>query len=386
MSQLAIEQCFALALQHYQSGPLREADQLYREILEQDPTHVGALHYSGVLAHQRGQHAIAAYEESLRLRPNYAIAHFNLGTALEGTGEVDEAITHYRQAIVLRPDYAEAFANLGNALVKTERFDEAIAAYRQAIALNPKDAAAANNLGTTLASIERLDDAIAAFNHALSVKLDFAIVYSNLAIALAENEEIDKTIAALRSAIALGSNARLPHGKLLFRLQFHLDYDAQAIADKNRRWCQLYAQPLQQRIRSHTNDRQADRRLRVGYVSSDFRKHLVGQNFLPLFQHCDRQQLEISCYAQVTRPDALTREFQQRADRWRNIVGMSDERVARLIREDQIDILVDLSLHTAVNRLMVFARKPAPVQMTYLAYCGSSTPWDSRATWKRPIE
>jgi predicted O-linked N-acetylglucosamine transferase (SPINDLY family) len=155
-------------------------------------------------------------------------------------------------------------------------------------------------------------------------------------------------------------------------MHYHSEYDAQGIAKELRRWNRQHAEPLREFIQLHTNDRDPDRRLRIGYVSPDFLHHVVGQSLLPLLQKHDRQQFEITCYAHVLRPDAMTRQLQENAHCWRNIVGLTDEEVAKQIRDDRIDILVDLSLHTPNNRLLVFARKPAPVQVTYLAYCGTS--------------
>jgi predicted O-linked N-acetylglucosamine transferase (SPINDLY family) len=153
---------------------------------------------------------------------------------------------------------------------------------------------------------------------------------------------------------------------------YHSDYDARAVAEENRRWNLQHAEALREFIKSHSNDRSPDRRLRIGYVSSDFREHVVGRNILPLFQQHDRTNFEIFCYAQVSRPDAMTRLLQQSTDAWRDIARLSDQELADQIRADQIDILMDLAGHTADNRLLAFARKPAPVQVTYLGSCGST--------------
>jgi predicted O-linked N-acetylglucosamine transferase (SPINDLY family) len=152
----------------------------------------------------------------------------------------------------------------------------------------------------------------------------------------------------------------------------HPGYDGRSIAEEYRRWNGQHAEPLRKFIEPHTNNRDPDRRLRIGYVSPDFRDHVVGRNLLPLFRQHDRRHFEITCYAQTPRRDAMTSQFQQYSDRWRNIVGLSDEQVANQIRQDEIDILVDLALHTSGNRLLVFARKPAPVQVTFAGYPSST--------------
>ncbi len=184
--------------------------------------------------------------------------------------------------------------------------------------------------------------------------------------------QLDEAIAACRQAVALNPDLAAAHSSLLLTLYFHPVYDARSIAEEHRLWDRRHAEPLRGPIQPHSNDRSPDRRLRIGYVSPDFRDHVVGRNVLPLFQHHDRGQFEIICYAHVLSPDAMTGDFQQHADCWRNTLGLSDEQVARQIREDQIDLLVDLTMHTANHRLLVFARKPAPVQVTFAAYPGST--------------
>ena len=155
-------------------------------------------------------------------------------------------------------------------------------------------------------------------------------------------------------------------------MHFHPDYDAQAILAEHRRWEAQFAAPLARLILPHTNEASPDRRLKIGYVSPDFRDHVVGHNLLPLFREHDHRQFEIFCYADVIRADALTRRFQGHADVWRDVLGRTDDQVAQLVRADRIDILVDLTLHMANNRLLVFARKPAPVQVSFAGYPGST--------------
>jgi predicted O-linked N-acetylglucosamine transferase (SPINDLY family) len=155
-------------------------------------------------------------------------------------------------------------------------------------------------------------------------------------------------------------------------LHFHPAYDAGMIAQEHRRWSSQHAEPLRQLIEPHNNQRSPERRLRLGYVSPNFRDHVVGRNLLPLLLHHDRRQFHITCYSNARHPDALTRQFQQNVDAWQDIVDLSTEQAARQVRADQIDILVDLALHMGGSRLLTFARKPAPVQVTFAGYPGST--------------
>jgi protein O-GlcNAc transferase len=262
----------------------------------------------------------------------------NLGNALKSLGRLDEAGDSYLAAIRLKPDYAGAHANLGAVLRDKRQLDQSIAAYCQAIALKP----------------------------------DLALAHSNLANVLVEVGLFDEARAAYRQAMSLKENYPTAHSNLILLLLFSPGIDAVMISNELRRWNEQHAEPLKKSIVSHSRDRDPDRRLRIGYVSPDFRDHVIGRNVLPLIREHNHQAFEIFCYGDVARPDGITAQFQSRCDQWRSTVGVSNSRLAEMIRRDEIDILVDLSLHLGNNRLVLFAHKPAPVQVTFAGYPGST--------------
>jgi protein O-GlcNAc transferase len=374
MAQFSNEQTLALALQHHHAGRWQEAERHYAQILARQPNHFDAIHNLGVLARQAGRPDLAVdlLRRAVALKPNSQQAHYNLGDALKDIGRLEEAVASYRQAIALHPDFPEAHNNLGIVLHDLRRHDESIDACRRAISLRPNFAEAYLNLGNPLKERGQPDDAIAAYRQAVALKPDCSTAYNNLGNALKDVGELDEAVAAFRRAIALDPKLMQAHSNLILTLHYHPAFDARAIADELGRWNRAHAEPLLKEIQAHKNDRDLNRPLRIGYFSPDFRDHVVGRNLLPLFRNHDRRQFEITCYAQVLLPDASTAQFQGLADRWRNVVGVSDEQLAKQIRDDQIDILVDLALHTAGRRLLVFARKPAPVQATFAGYPGST--------------
>jgi len=258
------------------------------------------------------------------------------------------------------------------ALKDRGQLDEAIAAFRQTIALKPNFPEAHSNLGVALKDRGQLDEAIAAFRQTIVLKPDFTEAHYNLGIALKDKGQVEEAIAAYRQAIALRPNYPEAHSDLVYTLHFHPGFDVRAIAGEHRCWNQQHAEPLRQFIQPHPNDRTPERRLRIGYVSPDFREHVVGYNVLPFLADHNARDFEIFCYAQVASPDTLTERFRASAEHWRSTVGLTDEVFAAQIREDGIDILVDLTLHMGRNRLLVFARKPAPVQVTFAGYPGST--------------
>ncbi len=218
----------------------------------------------------------------------------------------------------------------------------------------------------------RLPQAEQLYRQILAHQPHYPEVLCMLGVFAAQVGQLDSAVGLLRQALALRPNYTDADGNLVYTLHFHPGYDTQAIAEEHRRWNRQHAEPLKRFIQPHANDRNPDRRLRIGYVSPDLREHPVGRFLLPLLSHHDKSQVEVFAYAQVPVSDALTRRLRAHVDVWRNIMGLSDAQVAGQIRQDRIDILIDLAMHLANNRLLVFAHKPAPVQVTYLAYCAST--------------
>ena len=206
----------------------------------------------------------------------------------------------------------------------------------------------------------------------LELRPDYADAYINLGTALKNQGQTAEAITCYQHALDLKPDHHVAHSNLLYLLPFCPGYDARTLHEEHLRWNRQHAEPLAKCFEHHPNDRSADRRLRVGYVSPDFCNHVQSFFTVPLLSSHDHRQFEIFCYADVARPDALTARFQGHADVWRDVVGRTDDQVAQLVREDRIDILVDLTLHMARNRLLVFARKPAPVQVTFAGYPGTT--------------
>jgi predicted O-linked N-acetylglucosamine transferase (SPINDLY family) len=217
-----------------------------------------------------------------------------------------------------------------------------------------------------------VDEALACHRRALELKPDFAEAHSNLGVAFKDQGKLDEALACFRRALELKPDYAAAHSNLLYTQVFCPGYDPQTLYEEHRRWNRQHAEPLGKFIEPHPNDRSPQRRLRIGYLSPDFRRHPVGRFLLPLLESHDRENFEIFSYASVRIPDTMTDRCRAHTDVWRDVLGLPDEQVAHAIRQDRVDILVDLTMHMANNRLLVFARKPAPVQVTYLAYCGTT--------------
>ncbi|HML15199.1 MAG TPA: tetratricopeptide repeat protein [Xanthobacteraceae bacterium] len=282
-------------------------------------------------------------------------------------GRLAEAEACYRRVLAAQPDHADALHLLGVIAHQAKRHDVAVEIIGRAINRNRKDPLYFCNLGAALKELSKLDEAVAAYRQAIRLKPDLAEAYSNLGVALFDQGKIEEAIVAYRQAIGIKPDYAEAHSNLLFCLNCDDRMTADQLFAAHREWNERYGRQAP-RPTAYANDRDAGRRLRIGYVSPDFWLHSVAFFVEPLLKSHDRRVVEVFCYAEVERPDTATAHLRGLADGWLVTVGMSDEKLAERIRADGIDILVDLAGHTARNRLRVFARKPAPVQVTWLGY------------------
>ena len=355
-------------------GRLEEAAATYRRAIECKPDYAAA--YSNLAATladlDQLEPAKAACHAALALNPALAHAHNNLGNLLCREGKNEEAIAAFAKAVELSPQWALPYNNLATALIDTRRCQAAVDTLRTAIALQPQFPDAHLNLGNALMDLGRHEEAIASFTTALGLKPAFADAHSNMGNALKDQGMLDDAIASYRRALALAPNNAPIQSNLIFALHFHPRITEAAIATEQARWNERHTAPLAPSRRRHGNDPSTERRLRVGYVSPDFREHSLAYFLAPLLRAHDLGCVEVFCYSSARLPDGTTAEFRGWADEWREVLRLSDSELAELICEDRIDILIDLSLHTAHHRLLTFARKPAPVQVSWLAYPGDA--------------
>jgi predicted O-linked N-acetylglucosamine transferase (SPINDLY family) len=491
-----ISQAFALAFQHYRAGRWELAEQICQRIVQAEPAHADAWHLLGVIAHSRGEHAVAVerigqaiacvpstaayhnnlglalnamgrrdeaigahinlglalvqrgelaeaedcYHEALRLapqageawsnlgdlqrrqgnfeeavtccrravryNPRLAEAHHNLGCALRALGHREDALRSYQRAQQLQPDHAEilhhlgtawkelaqpaeaatcfrrllaiqpdrveAWISLGNVLRMQSDYAEALRCYERALELQPDQPGVYNNLANTLNDLGRFDEAIAAFRTALRLNPDYAEAYSNLANVLHRLPELDEAIACYRRAMELNLRLNTVTSNYLCVLRYRsattpAEY-AEALADYERR----HAAPLRVLRRKPHNTPDPARPLRLGLVSSRFAHGPVGAFLLRALEHLDRRQFSFVFYANGSPTDEMTARFQALATSWHDVTAWDDERLAEHIRSEQVDLLFDLIGHAPRNRLLAFARKPAPVQITWIDSVGST--------------
>jgi protein O-GlcNAc transferase len=397
-----------LGLGWREQGDLHEAAACYQRTLQLKPGFAEAHNNLGNVFNALGKpdDAVACYQRALQVKPDYAEAHNNLGNVFNDQGKADEAAVCYQRALQWKPEYVDAHNNLGNVFMERGKRDEAAACYQRALQLKPGYAEAHNNLGNVFNDQDRPDLAAACYQRALQLKPDYALAHYNLGViwqergnvdeavecyrnalkrdpayaeahnnlgnALKDQGNLDGALASFHRAVELKPEVHTAHSNLLYTLIFCPGYDPRAIAEQHRLWSRRFAEPKAPVTQAHRNDCSSGRRLRIGYVSPNFCDHAQSFFTAALFSAHDHENFEIFCYADVRRPDGITARLRSHADVWRDIAGLTDEQVAGLVRQDRIDILVDLTMHMARNRLLVFARKPAPVQVCWLAYQGTT--------------
>lgn len=400
----------AIAL--FEQGRLAEADTLCQRVLVREPANPAALHLRGLVALARGDaaHAASLIASAIARAPGTALFHFNLGNALRELERRNEAAASYARATELEPGRFAAWFNLAQLHADARRPAEAAAAFRRALSIEPDHGAA--RLGLAAALVEGAQDGVpsrAASEEILSLletgwaqapdplRARFyvaialtgaerwteavphfeAVVRERPDVAEARNQlancynRLGRARDAIREYRATFRAAPHFHHALtsvLGTINYDPDAPPEAVLDAHREWAASAAATYYPGRVRFDNRRDPEKRLRVGYVSPDLRRHPVSALFAPVLERHERERVETFCYYSFPRSDAVTARLRAAADHWRDVAGLSDAVLADAVRADAIDILVDLAGHTRHGRLLAFARRPAPVQVSWLGY------------------
>jgi predicted O-linked N-acetylglucosamine transferase (SPINDLY family) len=390
-----------LGLCEYQTGNHDAAARLVKRALLVDPQSAAALSDLGVVLSvlQRQDEALACFDRLIGLKSDFTHAYYNRGKTLLEMGRFAQAIESFEKAIEINPHHASSFSNRGNALYELGRFADAVASYDQAISIAPDHTGALTNRGEMLLHLRQPETALASFDRALSIDPGLPDAWIGYSVASLMLEKVAQAVAACQRALAIKPESARAFVQLgechalqgdvdlavscfdralaiepdhdgalssrIFILDFSGDSDFAAHqAARSEWWRQIGAKIAAEHSSPHENDRSLDRRIVLGYVSAEFRGRSAAYSYRRVLQNHDKSQFEVICYSNHPTEDAVTATFRQAADRWRSVYGWSDEKLADCIRADKVDILIDLSGHTEGNRLQLFARKPAPVQVT----------------------
>lgn len=414
----ALEQAIGL----HEAGRLDEAGAAYRAILSVAPRHPQALHLAGVIQHQRGEHtaALQSINAAILAKPDVALFHFNLGNVLTALHEPEAAAAAFTEAARLKPGYAAAWFNLGKAHFEEENFANAVTALRRAFELDATLPGLRFDLATMLiAHGDRVHgpaqskqfhrEAAALLTHhwteaenplAARLMLAYSLqqqdawseaeqhyravldagpapgdrlkAHSNLANCYNQLGRMTEALQHYRETLRLNPALADTASSIAACINYEPTTTPQDVIEAHRDWSRRFAgagtDTGAKRIRTWNNDRNPERRLRIGLVSPDLRRHPVAALCAATLERLDKSLVEVFCYYNFPSGDAVTERLRKTTTGWRDIAKLGDDEVVAAIQADGIDILIDLAGHTTHNRLGVFARKPAPIQVSWLGY------------------
>ncbi|HJZ57341.1 MAG TPA: tetratricopeptide repeat protein [Gemmataceae bacterium] len=364
-----IDARFNLGRLYRKLGRPQDAMNAFQAVLRIDPNHPKTYHQLGLVTSDVGEWptAVDCFRCAIALDPGLADAHNLLGDTLYRAGRIEEALRAWQEFVVRCPDDPRAHNNLGLALAALGQAEEAVSELELALKLRPDYPEAHNMLGVMLEGLGQADDAQQHYREAVKLRPEFAEAANNLGTSLTEQGRVTEAIAALLAAQELRPSPRTGDN-LLLALAYSSSLTPEQLRDEHAAWATRFTDPLAPDKPPRIPNPDPNRRLRVGYVSGDFRTHSAAGLIERLLTHHDRNAVHVTCYSNVTLSDETTDRLRRLADGWRQVVTLPDAALAEQVRTDEIDVLVDLSGHTAGNRLLAFARKPAPVQIALFGY------------------
>jgi len=369
---MTITKLFDQAYANHQEGNLDHAKELYQKVLDLNPAHAESLHLLGVIARQQGDPQLGRQfiKKAIAIRPDIHFFYNNMGLSLYDSKQFLEAIIYFKKAIRLKPDYADAYQNLAMTYRELGQINDARLCFENALSIQ-KTATIYNNYGIALKGWGEYKHAINHYQNAIKRAPEDYHIYYNLGIALMEMGQVHDAIPYFKKAITIAPSFYKACSNYLFSLNYH-EFDQSFVATEHHRVVESF------QLSGHKQKKPIPKRsciqafkrppIRIGYISPDFRKHPVASFIEPILAHHNQTDFFITCYADVNQPDSITHLLKQYPQCWRDISRFSDNQVIQTIQQDKIDILVDLAGHTANNRLLVFAQKPAPIQVSYLGY------------------
>jgi len=357
------------------AGRFDEAVQAYRQSLQISPMDAEVMNNLAMALIDQGRvdEAIATYKAAVAANPRHAPSYRNLGNAFREKGNNEEALGAYAKALELKPDFVEAHNDLGNLLKNSGRVDEAVREYETAIRLRPGYPEAYCNLGNILRERGLTTEAVECYRSALRTRPDFAEVISNLGNAFKDQGNLTDAMGAYKEALRLKLSLADTHSNLIYARQFIPGATLKAVLEDHLEWNRVHAIPLREkRLIRPSGYRRLSDPLTLGFLSGDFRRHPVGYFIIRVLEALSGMKCTVICYVTQTEHDDMTERFRKAAHVWKSCHHLSDEALAQSIHEDGVDVLFDLNGHIEWGRLLVFARRPAPLQITWAGYMATT--------------
>jgi protein O-GlcNAc transferase len=407
----------ALALKEL--GRLNEAEAIFKEVISLNSLYADAYVNLGLLYEDasRWDDAIDSYKMSLYINPGLDFVHLNLGNAYSKQGDFESAIDCFTVALSTSPDLDHIYFNLGNAYKELEnyelavdcyqkssilsdavlaletdvsddpldvnrhfnlanmyaslcRWDEAISCFKKALSINPNISEIHFNKGNVYKNIGAFESAIASYQMSIDLDPNVGRAHHNLANTFQALGRMEEAINSFRTVISISPDNAKAHSVLVFLHTFIADITGEIMLKEARHWNDLHS--YKDIMTGYQNTHDPDRRIRIGYVSTDFKNHAVAYLLEPLLKDHNRDEVEVYCYAEVASPDKVTRRFEEHSDHWRSTVGVSDDEMCAMIRRDEIDIIIECAGQTINNRLVALSQKPAPLMVNYFTMHGQT--------------
>lgn len=385
-------------------GKLEDAIFSFQKAIQMNPSLPQAYYNLGIALKEKWEfnESIISYKKAINLDPFFTDAYYNLGMILKEEKQLDEAIHYFQKAVNLNPGRSDIYGNLGLAfkekghvraasesfmkvlqidpdniigvlglaavLQENRNFDKAEEYYRKALLLDPENAGIYFNLGLLYIEKWELDSSIECFQKAVQFRKNDPNVYYRLGAAYFLKGKLDLAAENYNRALSLKDDFTEVHQGFMMLMSYTRDFGPEEVLSAHQRFAEKFEQPLLSHIFPHSKKGVNGKRLRIGYVSPDFRRHSVAYFIEPVLTEHNREDFEVFCYSNLRTPDHATRRIRSSVEHWRDIYELSDEETVEVIRKDGIDILVDLAGHTGGNRILLFACRPAPVQVSWIGY------------------
>jgi predicted O-linked N-acetylglucosamine transferase (SPINDLY family) len=362
------------AMAHHRAREFAPAERMYRRVLDRDPGRIAAWHLLGALLLEtaRDREALACLKQAAARFPQEGVLLGNLGEAQRRLGDLAGAEASLRRALGVMPSLAEAHHTLGLTLSAQDRFPAAVSCFRQALLLKPGLLASHVGLARALYKSGLLDDSREVCARAIALDPAYGDAHAALATVLRAQGRIPEALEAYRAALRCRPDDHPTRSDFVYDLAFDPAQDSASILREATRWLEHCTPAKALPRRRHPNAPDPDRRLRIGYMSPDYRHHVMSLLMIPVFEHHDRDAIELFAYSWARMPDPVTDRIRAAFHQFREVRALGNAELADAIARDGIDILVDLTMHMADNRMPVFAAKPAPVQVAWLAYPGTT--------------
>ena len=315
--------------------------------------------------------AINHHKKSVEINPDYAEGYNNLGIAFQKLGLFEEAVKNYKKTLKLKPDFSLAYNNLGVVLKSLNKLDEALVTSKKAVELDPKFADAHNNIGAILQDLGNYEEAYKFYNKAIKLKSNYSEAYYNLGILQKKIGKIEECVENFQKAVKANPKNNRAYSNYLFNLNYLTKYDGNYYIEEAKKFG-LSLKKIDDQLCIPYKYNVNPEKLTVGFISADLRNHPVGYYLIDTLKYLKKKNIKLVAYHNSTKTDNLTEKLKKHFDIWCNIKDKNDLSVINLIRENGVHILIDMSGHTAKNRLSIFVNKPAPIQVTWLGYNAST--------------